>query len=99
MPPVKHTVGPVWNGGKKGEPALLANAYRNSLQLAINHKVKTIAFPNISTGVYRYPKKEAAKVAIITALECTAGSTGIEEIFFVCYEDENYALYMQMVNV
>src|SRR5688500_12232261 len=58
---VIHTVGPVWNGGNNGEPQLLANAYRNSLKLAVENEVRTISFPNISTGVYRYPKDLAAR--------------------------------------
>jgi len=94
---VIHTVGPVWNGGHKGEPELLANAYRNSLKLAIENGVKTIAFPNISTGVYGYPKAEAAKVAMQTAKDFLAGDTSIERVTFVCFDDENYALYKDLL--
>lgn len=61
---VIHTVGPVWHGGKSNEPTLLANCYRNSLELALKNGVKTIAFPSISTGAYGYPKEEAARIAV-----------------------------------
>jgi len=94
---VIHTVGPVWNGGHKGEPELLANAYRNSLKLAIENGVKTIAFPNISTGIYGYPKADAAKVAMQTAKDFLAGDTSIERVTFVCFDDENYALYKDLL--
>src|SRR4030095_8564382 len=63
---VIHTVGPVWNGGKNNEQEKLSNCYKNSLRLALENKLETIAFPNISTGIYGYPKKEAAQIAIQT---------------------------------
>jgi len=94
---VIHTVGPVWNGGHKGEPELLANAYRNSLKLAVENGVKTIAFPNISTGIYGYPKADAAKVAVQTARDFLADDTSIERVTFVCFDDENYALYKDLL--
>jgi O-acetyl-ADP-ribose deacetylase (regulator of RNase III) len=94
---VIHTVGPVWNGGHKGEPELLANAYRNSLKLAMDNGVTTIAFPNISTGIYGYPKAEAAKVAMQTVKEFLADNTTIEQVTFVCFDDENYALYKDLL--
>ena len=94
---VIHTVGPVWNGGNKGEPELLANCYRNSLQLAIDHAVKSIAFPNISTGIYRFPKPEAAAIAIKEVRQFAANDNSLEEIFFVCFDDENYELYKEML--
>lgn len=87
---VIHTVGPVWNGGKKKEPELLASAYRNSLQLAVEHSLRTIAFPNISTGVYRFPKPLAAEIALSSVRSFT---TGFERIVFVCFDEENYDLY------
>jgi O-acetyl-ADP-ribose deacetylase (regulator of RNase III) len=90
---VIHTVGPVWNGGRTGEQQLLADAYRNSLKLAVDNNVKTIAFPNISTGIYGYPKVEAAKVAMQTVKDFLANNTTIEQVTFVCFDDENYALY------
>ena len=92
---VIHTVGPVWNGGNKGEPELLANCYRNSLQLAVDHAVKSIAFPNISTGIYRFPKPEAAAIAIKEVRQFVTNDNSLEEIFFVCFDDENYELYKE----
>lgn len=90
---VIHTVGPVWNGGNKGEPELLANCYRNSLQLAVENGVKTIAFPNISTGIYHFPKPEAAAIAIETVQQFIANDNSLSEVFFVCFDDENFTLY------
>lgn len=92
---VIHTVGPVWNDGNKKEPELLANCYRNCLQLALAHGVKTIAFPNISTGVYRFPKPNAAAIAIETVQQFLATDNNLEEVFFVCFDDENYNLYKE----
>jgi len=92
---VIHTVGPVWNGGKSNEEALLAKCYWNSLQLATENKVRSIAFPNISTGIYRFPKAKAAQIAqetVQTYLKETP-STSIEEVIFVCFDDENHKLY------
>lgn len=92
---VIHTVGPVWNGGHKGEPELLANCYRNSLQLAVKHGVKTIAFPNISTGIYHFPKPEAAAIAIQEVQQFTTNDNSIDELIFVCFDEENYTLYKE----
>lgn len=90
-----HTVGPVWNGGSRGEPELLASCYRSSLQLAVDNGVKTIAFPNISTGVYHFPKPEAADIAIREVQQFIANDKSISEVFFVCFDDENYLLYKE----
>jgi O-acetyl-ADP-ribose deacetylase len=92
---VIHTVGPVWNGGKKKEPELLTDCYRNSLKLAVEHGVKTIAFPNISTGIYHFPKPNAAEIAIETVQQFLAKDNNITEVFFVCFDDENYNLYKE----
>jgi O-acetyl-ADP-ribose deacetylase (regulator of RNase III) len=92
---VIHTVGPVWNGGHNGEPELLASCYHNSLQLAIENGVQTIAFPNISTGIYRFPKAEAASIAIATVQLFIATDKNLKEISFVCFDDENYSLYKE----
>jgi O-acetyl-ADP-ribose deacetylase len=90
---VIHTVGPVWNGGNKNEPELLANCYHNSLRLAVENGVKSIAFPNISTGIYHFPKAQAAAIAIETVQRFMANDNSVEEVFFVCFDDENYDLY------
>lgn len=87
---VIHTVGPVWNGGQKNENENLANCYKNSLQIAVDNNCKTIAFPNISTGIYKFPKNEAAKIAINTVIEFITSNDKIEKIIFICFDDENY---------
>ena len=87
---VIHTVGPVWNGGNKKEKEKLANCYRNSLQLAARYNCRTIAFPNISTGVYHFPKKEAAEIAIQTIRDFLRGDHSFEKIIIVCFDEENY---------
>ena len=92
---VIHTVGPVWNGDKEEKKQLLATCYNNCLQLAEKHQLKSIAFPNISTGIYRFPKNEAAKIAIETAKQFPIKS--IQEITFVCFDEENYKLYEQLL--
>ncbi|MDU1891119.1 MAG: O-acetyl-ADP-ribose deacetylase [Dysgonomonas sp.] len=97
---VIHTVGPVWNGGRNNEPVLLANCYINSLKLANSLNVETMAFPNISTGIYRYPKKEAAEIAIsaVKAFMAKDNKT-VKEVIFVCFDDENYILYKQLLAI
>lgn len=87
---VIHTVGPVWNGGQKDEKLKLTDCYKNSLQLAVDNDCKTIAFPCISTGVYRYPINEAAKVAVDTVLEFVSNTDKIEKVIFVCFDEDNY---------
>lgn len=94
---VIHTVGPVWNGGGKNEKMLLANCYNNSLLLAEKHNIKTIAFPNISTGIYRFPKEEAATIAVDTVQQFAGAHQSIDEISFVCFDEENYAIYNQLI--
>jgi O-acetyl-ADP-ribose deacetylase (regulator of RNase III) len=88
---VIHTVGPIWNGNKK-ERELLANCYNNSLQLALESGSRTIAFPNISTGVYRFPKDEAAKIAVETVHRFLQKKNEIEKVIFVCFDEENFQL-------
>ena len=94
---VIHTVGPVWHGGGSGEPLLLASCYRKSLLLAEGAALKSVAFPNISTGVYGYPKDKAAKVAVETVRKTLEETPGIERVVFVCFDDENYKLYEGML--
>jgi len=86
---VIHTVGPVWNGGHKNEAEKLACCYRNSLQLAVDNGVKTIAFPNISTGIYHFPKAQAAKIAVKTIRDFLEQEGSIEQVILVCFDGEN----------
>jgi O-acetyl-ADP-ribose deacetylase (regulator of RNase III) len=88
---VIHTVGPIWNGGQRGEMQKLADCYYNSLNLALENNCKTIAFPNISTGVYRFPKHEAALVSINSVIKFLDANEGIDKVIFVCFDDENYS--------
>jgi O-acetyl-ADP-ribose deacetylase len=90
---VIHTVGPVWNGGAQGEAEKLGNCYKNSLQIALENKCRTVAFPNISTGIYGYPKDKAAKIAVESVKVFISTTEAVEKVIFVCYDDENY-LYM-----
>ena len=94
---VIHTVGPVWSGGERDEPELLAHCYRNSLLLAQEHHLKTIAFPNISTGVYGYPKAKAAEVAVKTVKEFLAHHPLPEQVTFVVFDEENLRLYQKLL--
>lgn len=87
---VIHAVGPVWQGGGKGEAEILAGCYRSALQLAVENGCRTIAFPCISTGIYGYPKSAAAGVAAVTVTEFLAKHDGISEVLLICYDEENY---------
>ena len=94
---VIHTVGPIWRGGKHGEPETLADCYRNSLQLAVENGIKTIAFPAISCGAYGYPVEEAAQIAAKTTREFLAKADRLEKVIFVLWGDEIYDAYRQLV--
>lgn len=91
---VIHTVGPVWYGGTRNEDHLLANAYFNTLRLAIAHNCTSIAFPSISTGVYRFPKQRAAKIAADTVDNFLKELNGLT-VIFCCFDDESYELYLR----
>ena len=93
---VIHTVGPVWHGGSRNEDQLLANCYRHSLKVAQDNQIRTIAFPAISTGVYRFPIDRAAQIAVKTVKEYL-DSSGIKKVVFVCFDELNYKIYMAMV--
>ena len=95
---VIHTVGPVWQGGNNNESFLLGNAYLNSLKLAVENGVETIAFPNISTGVYGFPKVKAAEIAIKTVTDFLETNEQINQVYFVCFDQENFDLYSQLIS-
>jgi len=95
---VIHTVGPVWHGGKKDEDRLLANAYKNSLRLSTEYEIKIIAFPNISTGIYGFPKERAAEIAFNAVKEFLSLTTLINEVYFVCFDEENYKIYQTLLS-
>ena len=95
---VIHTVGPVWNGGNNGEPELLASAYRESLALAAEKKLKSVSFPSISTGVYGYPVEKAALVAVSTVKDfLSKGETSIKDIVFVLFDAGTYSAYSRQL--
>lgn len=90
---VIHTVGPIWQGGGQGEDALLAGCYRRSLETALVEGIRTIAFPAISTGVYRFPPKRAAAIAVSTVTDFLAGTDDIEQVIFCCFGAQSVALH------
>lgn len=91
---VIHTVGPVWHGGTKGEDQLLADCYKNSLSLAKEHGIKTLAFPAISTGVYRFPIDRATEIAMRTVKDFMDKNPEIDTVIFVCFSREVYEGYL-----
>jgi len=93
-----HTVGPVWNGGKNNEDTLLANCYKNSLTLAIENEIKSIAFPAISTGVYRFPLERAAKIAVNEVGKFLENDKSIKKVIFVCFDEKNFNIYSRLLN-
>ncbi len=95
---VIHTVGPVWQGGNNREPELLASCYRRSLEIATEHGLNSIAFPNISTGIYGFPKELACSIAVKTVRDfLEQREPSIREIQFVCFDDDNFRLYQRKV--
>jgi O-acetyl-ADP-ribose deacetylase len=94
---VIHTVGPVWHGGNANEAALLGNCYTNSLQQAALHSVKKIAFPNISTGVYGFPKDRAAEIAVSSVKDWLESHPEPEKVIFVVFDEENAEIYNQLL--
>ncbi|MCB1757829.1 MAG: O-acetyl-ADP-ribose deacetylase [Gammaproteobacteria bacterium] len=96
---VIHTVGPVWHGGDRGEPELLASCYRRSLEIARDHRLKSIAFPSISTGVYRYPKAAAAKIAVRTVSEFLATHDLPQTVIFCCFDNQAAELHRREIAV
>jgi len=96
---VIHAVGPVWQGGEKGEEDLLAGCYRHSMELARQNAIKSIAFPCISTGVYRFPKELAANIAVQTVKACLRKFPDIERVVFCCFSDQDFSIYTKLLNV
>jgi O-acetyl-ADP-ribose deacetylase (regulator of RNase III) len=95
---VIHTVGPVWQGGQKNEALLLQNCYFNSMSLASQHNFNSMAFPNISTGVYGFPKEAAAGIAIKAVRNFLAEHNVPSQIIFACFDEENFNLYRRLLN-
>lgn len=95
---VIHAVGPLWSGGSQKESEKLSNAYLNSLKLADQHGLRSLSFPNISTGIYGYPKKEAAAVAIETVQEYADTGTALERVVFVCFDPESFQIYEDILH-
>jgi O-acetyl-ADP-ribose deacetylase (regulator of RNase III) len=94
---VIHTVGPVWRGGKQNEPLSLGNCYINSLKLAVEKEIKTIAFPAISCGAYGYPIEEAARIALNTTRDFLAGHSEIQKVLFVLWDEEVGETYQRLL--
>jgi O-acetyl-ADP-ribose deacetylase (regulator of RNase III) len=94
---VVHTVGPVWRGGGQGEAELLASCYRKSLLLAQGEGLGSIAFPNISTEVYGYPRDKAAAVAVETVRNTLPETPAVERVIFVCFDEDNYRIYQALL--
>jgi O-acetyl-ADP-ribose deacetylase len=96
---VIHTVGPVWKQGLAGEDRLLKNAYLNSLKIAVEYKIATLAFPNISTGIYGFPKGRAAENAVESVREFLAAEKTLRKVIFCCYDEENYKIYQSILEL
>jgi O-acetyl-ADP-ribose deacetylase len=94
---VIHTVGPVWHGGSSREPEFLASCYRRSLEVAAGNGISSIAFPSISTGVYRYPVEAAAAIAVATVRQTLERITSIEQVIFCCFSAEHLAVYERLL--
>ncbi len=94
---VIHTVGPVWKGGNNREPETLASCYRKSLELAVKHGLKTVAFPAISTGVYGYPKEQACRIAVSETAAFLNAHPEIQEVTFVCFTDGDVSVYERVM--
>lgn len=94
-----HTVGPVWNNGTEGESEVLASCYRTALELAVAHGIRTIAFPAISTGAYRFPFDKAARIAVATIQQFLAHHPELEKVYLVCFSETNRQQYKRAMNV
>ena len=96
---VVHTVGPIWHGGKSGEADTLASCYTESLLLALKHQCTSIAFPNISTGIYGFPRKEAGEIAVTTVQSFLKTNTKLKKVIFCCFDSENYSIYTKLLKL
>ena len=94
---VIHTVGPIWHGGNHGENQYLFNCYKKSLLLSTHHSIETIAFPNISTGIFGYPKELAAETAIAAVKQHQRSGRKLKEAIFCCFDEENFQLYDRLL--
>ena len=94
---VIHTVGPVWKGGNANEDELLANCYKNSFKLVEEYSIKTVAFPSISTGVYRFPVERASKIAIRETMAFLKNNSTVEKVIFVCFTNDVYNTYQSLI--
>jgi len=94
---VIHTVGPIWHGGKEYEDQYLFNCYKKSLLQATHHQIKSIAFPNISTGIYGYPKEQAAQIAIAAVKSHQKSPRKLEDVVFCCFDKENHDIYSDLM--
>ena len=94
---VIHTVGPIWRGGKRGEPETLANCYRSSLQIAVENGIKTIAFPAISCGAYGYPIPDAAQIAVKTTRDFLGSADDIDKVIFALWDEGAYDAYRELL--
>lgn len=92
-----HTVGPIWKDGSHGECTLLASCYKSSLKIASEYGIETIAFPNISTGVYRFPKEKAAKIAIDTIRDCITNNIYEGNVIICCFTDDDAEIYNKLL--
>jgi len=95
---VIHTVGPVWHGGNTNEMSLLASCYHHSLEITVDNKIQSIAFPCISTGIYHFPKKRAAEIALKTVSAFLSKISSIEKIIFCCFSKKDHSLYQKLLN-
>jgi len=96
---VIHTVGPVWRGGDSGEADLLASCYLSSLRLAVERKIKTIAFPAISCGIYGYPVEEAARIAVNETVNFLSKNDSVERVVFICFSEDVYQAYITALEI
>jgi len=94
---VIHTVGPIWRGGKRGEPETLANCYWSSLQIAVENGIKTIAFPAISCGAYGYPIPDAAQIAVKTTRDFLGSADDIDKVIFALWDEGAYDAYRELL--